>query len=136
MAEAFSIGDIVRYAGGVSAIVKLVAVHAGGWHAEHVMGGIQFVSHRPGQWLQKASEEDLAFARTKRPEWFTPIAKNMISLELAIRKLDAANKTLEEIESEATRYAEMYESGTDGRNTFIIFRDMISVKRAALEKGE
>lgn len=40
-------------------------------------------------------------------------------------KLASARKALETLEAEAGRYAEMYPHGSDGRNTFIIFREKI-----------
>lgn len=42
----FKAGDIVRYSDGCTALVKLQTPHAGGWHAQHCMGGTTFVSDR------------------------------------------------------------------------------------------
>ena len=47
-------------------------------------------------------------------------------------QLASARKALEEIEGEAERYAEMYPQSSDGRNTFIIFGNMVRSKRRAL----
>lgn len=54
-------GDIVRYAFGETALVRLKTPHAGGWHADHCMGGMTFVcDHGWGErQLSPASESDL-----------------------------------------------------------------------------
>ena len=39
----FKKGDIVRYAGGPSALARLTNPHASGWHAQQVYGGYVFV---------------------------------------------------------------------------------------------
>lgn len=44
MSEEFKKGDIVKYSDGPTAIVKLESPHAGGWHANHCLGGVIFVS--------------------------------------------------------------------------------------------
>jgi len=35
----FKSGDIVKYAGGPTAIARLESEHAGGWYAKHCLGG-------------------------------------------------------------------------------------------------
>jgi len=54
---AYKKGDIVRYSGGSTALVKLSGPHAGGWHGDHCMGGSYYVSQDRIQGL--ADEEDL-----------------------------------------------------------------------------
>lgn len=66
MATDLKAGDIVRYGGGISALFKLVSPHAGGWHGEHVLGGLQFGFNN----LTKASDVDIAYCKLKRPDWF------------------------------------------------------------------
>lgn len=51
-------GDTVRYADGVTALAKLVSPHPGGWHAEHCLGGILFISN-----FKQATTEDLLEAQ-------------------------------------------------------------------------
>lgn len=58
-------------------------------------------------------------------------------------QLVRAGALIQFLEDEAARYAEMYPASSDGRNTFVIFRDMIAgekqrLSRAALtdEKGQ
>lgn len=63
-------GDIVRYADGVSALVKLISPHAGGWHGDHVLGGTQFVSDQIFSELKLANSEDIKFCEKNRSEWF------------------------------------------------------------------
>lgn len=65
-------GDIVRYADGISALVKLIAPHAGGWHGDHVLGGTQFVSDQIFSKLKLADSEDIKFCEKNRSEWFRP----------------------------------------------------------------
>ena len=46
--------------------------------------------------------------------------------EAAEATLKTAREALAHVEAESRRYAAMYDQGTDGRNTFIIFADMVS----------
>jgi NTP pyrophosphatase (non-canonical NTP hydrolase) len=48
-------GMVVRHGSGETAICRLSSPHAGGWHADHCMGGLLFVSGR----LYSASERDM-----------------------------------------------------------------------------
>jgi hypothetical protein len=66
------VGDIIRYGGGVSALGKIHAPHAGGFHIVHVLGGFQFVcDHGWGEsGIYKPSAADIEFCKIKRPEWF------------------------------------------------------------------
>jgi len=62
-------------------------------------------------------------------------------LECADEILSAAHpsggvaEALREIEAEAARYAAMYPAGSDGRNTFVIFAEMVQRKIAALSSA-
>lgn len=53
--EPFQAGDIVRYGGGSTALARLSAPHAGGWHGSQCMGGSTFI----GGSMYHATEEDL-----------------------------------------------------------------------------
>lgn len=53
----FSVGEIIRYGAGPSGLAKLISAHAGGWKAEHCLGGIIFVSDT-GRTLFKATKDD------------------------------------------------------------------------------
>lgn len=55
--KAFKRGDIVRYNGGSTALVMLSQRHAGGWHADHCMGGLTYVNDNGN--LRHADAEDL-----------------------------------------------------------------------------
>lgn len=61
--RAFKPGDIVRYASGSSALVKLESRHAGGWHGVHCLGGYTFVSD-----IAMASPEEVETYNTLRAE--------------------------------------------------------------------
>lgn len=50
------VGDIVRYGGGSTALARLAAPHAGGWHADQCMGGSTFISEP----FYEPDAEDLA----------------------------------------------------------------------------
>lgn len=50
------VGDIVRYSGGSTALARLAEPHAGGWHADHCMGGSTFLSGA----LYEPDSKDLA----------------------------------------------------------------------------
>jgi NTP pyrophosphatase (non-canonical NTP hydrolase) len=52
-------GMMVRYDSGSTAICKLSAPHAGGWHAFHCMGGTCFTSASYPTTLYAATEDDL-----------------------------------------------------------------------------
>lgn len=67
----FKAGDIVRYSDGISALAQIISPHAGGYNANHVLGGVQFVCRH----LQLANEADLAFCKSQKPEWFAPKPK-------------------------------------------------------------
>lgn len=75
--ENFKAGDIIRYSDGISALVKLISPHAGGWHGSHVMGGTIYVSD-----FKKATEQDLDFCRQKKPEWFAKEIKSINKTDL------------------------------------------------------
>lgn len=53
-------GDLVRYSGGPTALVRCLDPHAGGWHGNHCMGGSTFFSDAPsyGFYPLKPSLED------------------------------------------------------------------------------
>lgn len=51
-------------------------------------------------------------------------------------QLVRANALIQFLEDEATRYAEMYRPNSDGRNTFVIFRDIISGEIQRLAKTD
>ena len=59
-------GDIVRYSGGCTALVKLSGPHAGGWHGAHCMGGSYYVTEEGIQGL--ADEEDMRM--WKKCAWY------------------------------------------------------------------
>lgn len=62
-AHEFKKGDIIRYSDGCSALARLDAPHAGGWHAVHCLGGYVFVSESYPNPMRLASPEDCeAFA--------------------------------------------------------------------------
>jgi len=44
VSKEFKRGDVVKYSGGPTAICKLLAPHAGGWHAVQCLGGLIFIS--------------------------------------------------------------------------------------------
>lgn len=54
----FKKGDIVRYSGGCTALARLDSPHAGGWHADHCLGGQIFVSSSHPNPMRRASPED------------------------------------------------------------------------------
>lgn len=74
--DGVKIGDLIRYADGVSALGRIHSRHAGGWHFEHVLGGFQFVfDHGWGlRGIFKPSEADIAFCRERKPDWFSEAA--------------------------------------------------------------
>jgi hypothetical protein len=59
----FKVGDIVRYNDGPTALATLVSPHAGGWHAEHCLGGLLFVSEDYPNPMQTATEDDIEVAK-------------------------------------------------------------------------
>jgi hypothetical protein len=90
-------GDIVRYDDGVSALMRLLSPHAGGWHGEHVLGGIHFSSNNWQFRLQAASEKDIEFCKQHKPEWF--------KTEIRMAILSQAD---EELQKEARQEAELF----------------------------
>lgn len=50
----FVAGDIVRYGDGITALARLHAPHAGGWHGDQCMGGSTFIGGR----MYHATAED------------------------------------------------------------------------------
>jgi hypothetical protein len=54
--DGFRAGDIVRYGSGSTALMRLRAPHAGGWHGDQCMGGYTFAGVEA---LSPASKEDL-----------------------------------------------------------------------------
>ena len=56
--DGFKKGDIVRYSGGCTALARLDSPHAGGWHADHCLGGQIFVSSSHPNPMRRASPED------------------------------------------------------------------------------
>ena len=70
-AERFKVGDIVRYASGVSALFRYEGpVNVGRLYGTHVLGGAIGASDQTFFDLQPASAEDIAFCKDKRPDWF------------------------------------------------------------------
>jgi len=78
-------GDIVRYADGASALFKVSAPHADGWHGHHVMGGVHYASDQIFNKLKLANAEDIEFCRQKRPEWFE-IKSEPLTFKMLISK--------------------------------------------------
>lgn len=59
----FPIGTIVRYSDGPTALARINSKHAGGYHADHCLGGGRFIH---GHKLRRATPEDIAIARRSR----------------------------------------------------------------------
>lgn len=55
----FKVGDIVRYSAGCTALARLHSPHAGGWHANHCLGGMLFVSESYPNPIKLAFPEDV-----------------------------------------------------------------------------
>jgi hypothetical protein len=63
----------------------------------------------------------------------TPATREIATLRA---ELASARKALDHVESEARRYADMYEPHSDGRNTFVIFADMVAKLLLSDENGK
>lgn len=68
--DRFMVGDIVRYDNGVSALFRYTSAHGHRLYGDHVLSGIHSAHDRTFFTLKPASEEDIAFCRVNKPEWF------------------------------------------------------------------
>lgn len=75
----FKQGDIVRYAGGETALARLDTRHALGWHAVHCLGGYLYVSETGYRGMRAATEAEI--------KTFNEVRANTLRLQGRTEKL-------------------------------------------------